>query len=273
MPRTTSASPLHGDHRRQAGNRTRAGARLLQPRLCTHREARARPRYGDLEEAIKIDPTYACSFSNRGRVWAFKNDLNRAIEDYNTAIKLDPDFATAYNNRGDAFLRRSEIDRAIADFNQAIKLDPQHAKAYGNRGYAFQMKRDYLRAIDDYSMQIKITPNDLLAYINRGNVWRSMQKNDDAMADYAEVIRIAPKDARGWRNRGLIKLLKNDFRAASPITIRPSSSIPRTPTPGTTAASPSATAATTLAPSPILRKRWRSTRTSNPPATACASWA
>src|SRR4029077_9127697 len=30
-----------------------------------------------LEEAIKIDPTYACSFSNRGRVWQFKGELNR----------------------------------------------------------------------------------------------------------------------------------------------------------------------------------------------------
>src|ERR1700754_113573 len=35
----------------------------------------------DLNEAIKIDPTYACSFSNRGRVYAFKGDTEHAIAD------------------------------------------------------------------------------------------------------------------------------------------------------------------------------------------------
>ena len=108
-------------------------------------------------------------------------------------------------------MARNEIDRAVADFNEAIKIDPQYALAYGNRGYAFQMKRDFPRAIDDYTMQIKIAP-DVLAYINRGNVWRSMQNLDRAMSDYGEVVRLAPGDARGWRNRALIKLMKDDFK-------------------------------------------------------------
>src|SRR3954464_15835065 len=32
----------------------------------------------DLNEAIRLDPTYACAYSTRGRVYAFRRDLDRA---------------------------------------------------------------------------------------------------------------------------------------------------------------------------------------------------
>jgi tetratricopeptide (TPR) repeat protein len=33
----------------------------------------------DLNEAIRIDPSYACAYNNRGRVYAFMRDFDRAI--------------------------------------------------------------------------------------------------------------------------------------------------------------------------------------------------
>ena len=159
----------------------------------------------DLNEAIRLDPAYACAHTNRGRVYAIKRDLDRAMADYDEAIRIDPTFALAYNNRGDAWAGKGDLERALADFNAAIKYDPSLAIAYGNRGYLYYRKRDMARAIEDYTMQIKLRP-DVLAYINRGNAWRDSEQLDRAAADYAEVIRLAPTDARGWRNRGMIRL-------------------------------------------------------------------
>ena len=163
----------------------------------------------DLNEAIRLDPAYACAHTNRGRVYAIKRDLDRAMADYDEALRIDPTFALAYNNRGDAWAGRGNIERALIDFNAAIKYDPALAIAYGNRGYLHYRKRDMARAIEDYSVQIKLGP-DVLAYINRGNAWRESEQLDRAVADYAEVIRLAPTDARGWRNRGMIRLYKGD---------------------------------------------------------------
>src|SRR5437588_7777972 len=36
----------------------------------------------DLDQAIRLDPTYACAFNHRGRVYSFKRDYDRAIADY-----------------------------------------------------------------------------------------------------------------------------------------------------------------------------------------------
>ncbi len=138
-----------------------------------------------------------------------KRDLDHAIADYDEAIRLQPSFALAFNNRGDARLAKGDVPRALADFDAAIKLDPKLAIAYGNRGYIYYRMRDMAHAIADYSTQIRLAPS-VLAYINRGNAYRDSEQLDRAAADYAEVIRLAPEDARGWRNRGLIRLFQGD---------------------------------------------------------------
>ena len=73
---------------------------------------------------IRLDPTSACALTNRGRVYAFKRDLDRAMVDYDEAIRIDPGFALAYNNRGDAWFNKGDLDRAIADFRKALEINP-----------------------------------------------------------------------------------------------------------------------------------------------------
>ncbi|MBT9438251.1 MAG: tetratricopeptide repeat protein, partial [Desulfobacterales bacterium] len=76
------------------------------------------------------------AYYNRGVAYAFLNQYERAIEDYNKAIALDPNNAEAYNNRGVAYAFLNQYERAIADYNKAIALDPNFAMAYDNREIA-----------------------------------------------------------------------------------------------------------------------------------------
>ena len=64
-------------------------------------------------------------------------DRDAAIADYNAAVRLDPTNAGIYYDRGIAFRRGGDLDRAVADLSEAIRLDPQLAGAYNERGYAF----------------------------------------------------------------------------------------------------------------------------------------
>src|SRR5580700_6298792 len=66
----------------------------------------------------------AVAFSNRGRAYFNKGDLDHAIADFNSAIHLDAKAAYAFNGRGVTYQARGDLDRAIADFDQALLLDP-----------------------------------------------------------------------------------------------------------------------------------------------------
>ena len=58
-------------------------------------------------------------YNGRGMAYDLKEDFCRAIKDYNTAIKLDPTYAVPYTNRGEVWLRLKEWDKAEADLTYA----------------------------------------------------------------------------------------------------------------------------------------------------------
>lgn len=57
-----------------------------------------------------------------------------AILVFTESIRLDPSNASAYLNRGMAYERINHMQRAIADYSKAIELAPDYAKAYYVRG-------------------------------------------------------------------------------------------------------------------------------------------
>lgn len=118
----------------------------------------------DFDEAIRLDPKNATTYTSRGNLYGDKDDNDKAIADYNTALKLDPNLAPAYSNRGISWMAKGNNDRALADFNQAIRLSPQMMDAYNSRGFVWKAKGDPQRAIADFSQVIKLEPKFADAY-------------------------------------------------------------------------------------------------------------
>jgi hypothetical protein len=120
-----------------------------------------------LNNAIKLEPSYAEAYYNRGNAYNKPGQYNRAIEDFNEAIRLNPYYALAYVNRGNAYLKLEQYDRAIKDFNEAIRLNSGYAEAYYNRGLAYFNLKQYARTIEDCNEAIRLNPYFALAYNNR----------------------------------------------------------------------------------------------------------
>lgn len=79
----------------------------------------------------KTEPTKNRSIAlyQRGRVYQFKRDYDRAIADYSEAIKLNAKYSEALYFRGSAYNQQGDYDRALADLNQTIALAPTNNDA------------------------------------------------------------------------------------------------------------------------------------------------
>jgi tetratricopeptide (TPR) repeat protein len=84
----------------------------------------------DNEKTLKADRIKA--LVARAGAYRAKDQIDRAIGDYDTALRLDPTLADIFNARGELWRRKGDRPRALADFGAAIKLDPQHQAARAN---------------------------------------------------------------------------------------------------------------------------------------------
>ena len=94
----------------------------------------------DSEKTVKADRVKA--LIARAGVYDRKDQIDRAIGDYDIALRLDPTLADIFNARGELRRKKGDRPRALADFSAAIKLDPNHAAAKANyKSLALEVER------------------------------------------------------------------------------------------------------------------------------------
>jgi tetratricopeptide (TPR) repeat protein len=168
----------------------------------------------DCNKAIELDPKLAAAYSTRGKAYYGKDEVDRALADYNKAIELDPKLAVAYNNRGLVYGDKGEVDRALADYNKAIELDPTLAVAYNNRGIVYKHKGEFDQALADYNKALELNPKNDAAYYNRGIVYHDKGELDRALADYNKAIELDPNYAAAYSDRGRVYYAKEELDQA-----------------------------------------------------------
>jgi tetratricopeptide (TPR) repeat protein len=94
----------------------------------------------DNDKTLKADRIKA--LIARADAYVRKDQIDRAIGDYDTVLRLDPTLADIFNARGELWRKKGDRPRALADFGAAIKLKPDHAAARGNyKSMALELER------------------------------------------------------------------------------------------------------------------------------------
>ena len=65
----------------------------------------------------------------RAGVFVRRDQIDRAIGDYDAVLRFDPVSADIFNTRGELWRRKGDRPHALADFAAAIRLNPQHEAA------------------------------------------------------------------------------------------------------------------------------------------------
>ena len=80
----------------------------------------------DLDEAVRLNPTFDRSYVNRASVYSILHEDQMALSDFNRAIELNPTNPIAYAGRGQLFRGLGMIDKAIADVALARAFDEEN---------------------------------------------------------------------------------------------------------------------------------------------------
>jgi tetratricopeptide (TPR) repeat protein len=68
----------------------------------------------------------------RARVFSRRNQIDRAIADYDSVVWLDASMAEVYNSRGELWRKTGDRRKALQDFDAALKRNPDFIAARSN---------------------------------------------------------------------------------------------------------------------------------------------
>jgi Tfp pilus assembly protein PilF len=159
----------------------------------------------DFDTAIALDPYFSEAFLNRGSAFEKIRKFDKAIENFDKAIALRPSYE-AYFNRGITFEKMGLLDKAIADYDKAISLNPSRYEAYPAGGKLYGKKGSFDKAIEYFSKYIAMDPKHAESYNNRGLSYAYIGQDDRALEDFNKAIALDQNIAVTYRNRGYLYL-------------------------------------------------------------------
>jgi tetratricopeptide (TPR) repeat protein len=118
--------------------------------------------------------------------------------------------AWAYTNRGSVYDYKKDFERAIADLTEAIRLDPDAVVAYQDRAASYRNNGQYTRALDDLNQALRLAPRDARTLMSRGVIYLKLNAAARALVDFDASLKIDPKFAPSLFGRGVAKLREGD---------------------------------------------------------------
>jgi Flp pilus assembly protein TadD len=123
---------------------------------------------------------------------AQNGDYSGAVADDTEALRLDPSNARLYEDRGRFRSKLGDDAGALADLGQALQLDPSAPLTYIERGISRYRTGDYQGAVEDLTQALERNPTDskfhdrvaVLAYNLRALAYEALDDAPGAAKDW-----------------------------------------------------------------------------------------
>tara|TARA_B100000686_G_scaffold297965_1_gene330652 strand:+ start:944 stop:2881 length:1938 start_codon:yes stop_codon:yes gene_type:complete len=154
------------------------------------------------ENHLSLSDTYY----NRAKLFKYRKEYSRAINDYLHSIKLNPANSDSFNNLGDLYLLIKQNQKAITSFKKAVSLKPKNAIFLYNTAVAFQMNSNNRKALEYYDRALYINNKIGQIYANRAIIYFQQKKYKRSFFDVKKA-----QEAGGKVNQNLLEALKKEL--------------------------------------------------------------
>jgi DNA-binding winged helix-turn-helix (wHTH) protein/Flp pilus assembly protein TadD len=166
---------------------------------------------------IKLLPSIARTYNNRGVQLQQRGEIKAAIEDYQRALLLNPRYAEAHYNLADAYEEIPDYDKALDEYQRAINADFTFYEAYNNLSRLYILRRrDYGAALRllDRAMNLKPQEPSVQYSLRKNYGWASFELRQLGQAERNLRLAVALNSERGAAHCLLAKALDAQQRTA-----------------------------------------------------------
>jgi len=164
-----------------------------------------------LQQVLDIDPTYSAAWSELGRNYGNKGDLEKdgylkALEAQNKALELDPENAAAYSRLGyNRLHREGDLPAAARLFERALALEPGNAIVLANSATLALTLGRTEQAITLGELALQRNPLSSSTAYSLGRAYLTCGQIDKAEAILRKTLLLSPnrRTTRGQLSRVL----------------------------------------------------------------------
>ncbi len=164
-----------------------------------------------LEEA-KAEAELWIAHCRAARAYWWRNQEQKAEEEYKKAISLNPQAAIAYYGLGKIYFEQRQYDKALEFYKQAFQIKPDFVEAVIAIGWTFGRLKRTDQSIEAFNQAIKISPNlDVkeIAYTNIASNYKRIGKTEVELDIRKQLLNIRIE------KRAIDPRLESEFGIAS----------------------------------------------------------
>jgi len=150
-------------------------------------------------DTVKNSPAKPRPHLILGIGYYYRQEMDKALREYQQAAKLKPDYIEAYYNMGLVYKARQQHAEAIPMFLKVLKLcafnAEMYAKVFNEIGTSYGELGDFERAISAFTEAVKFRPESTEFRNNYAFALRTRGKLQDALKEYQAVLALDPANA------------------------------------------------------------------------------
>ena len=183
------------------------------------REGNYQQAVQSLSDAIRLAPSNALYFAERGVLYFGLDKAKKARQDFDKSIAVDAKDPIGFTQRAEYFNLLRLPDSSLADCEKAIGLatiDLQKGKVMIAKANAYKLKSDTTEALKNYMEGLKLDTLNKEGFKNYASLLQSAGNEKEAIVQLKKALALDAFDIANYNNLGYLSIKTGLFQEALP---------------------------------------------------------
>lgn len=169
----------------------------------------------DTKRSVRVKAFFALGSLDESLVPdMYKESYQKVKKEFWKQINANSDFVGIRMKKGDYFFKKNQLGKAIENYESALAIDNINNQIRVNLAMLYYTNKQYDDAEKTYKEIIRQVPEYGAAYYSLALLYAELNKVDDAIEQLEKAIFIMPENVRLYYNLGLLYNQKKAFKKA-----------------------------------------------------------